>query len=651
MPRPPPRPAPPSLPLLLRHLAGVALACLLAVPCAAAHAADAPSSWTLPVELRAPEGVWPVGDATLEVRPDAAERVVRLTAPSLTLGAGLRVRLQSCVETHVLGSAPVARCETRDVDTRGQAKATRHAAPELSRVVHLATPGAQGWASGQVLVSVLEADGTATPLATSWPADGPQRARLALTRTDAGRAALAPALAARQGEQLHAGTAGGVNNGEADSMCVPAEHPRTDTLPAGIVADPLGADAPAPAEGSVPSGPVRGMVLLVHGGGWYAVGHAALAHMRGEAAVWRGRGWRTVATTYRGCGASAADVLWAVDRMRELHPDLPLCLHGQSAGGHLALLAAALRPDDVDCVVTEGAPTDPEAARTQTAVAYDGSTWAAGTWVRNLMVAAFGAENLAEVTPDPARIRARLLLGMAANDSLVPWAQTTGFRDAVLAARPGAEVTAVRLAAGSVGWMHGSVTAAAKEDFRARAAALAERAIGDRLARLAAAAEPAPEPEPAPRPVPTPAPQPQPEPQPAPAPLPAPVPAPGPEPEPVIAPAPVPAAPAPAAPVPALPVAPRAPGAPKASAAIARPAAVRVSRAGRRLTVALRPTRSGRAVVVLRAGGRRIARVVRTLRRGRTTTVRLRLPARHRRATVRVTGAGLRATRTVRAGR
>jgi acetyl esterase/lipase len=55
-----------------------------------------------------------------------------------------------------------------------------------------------------------------------------------------------------------------------------------------------------------------------------------------------------------------ASVLRSYDRVRARYPGLPVCLYGESAGGHLALLVATARPD-VACVETAGAPTDLEA--------------------------------------------------------------------------------------------------------------------------------------------------------------------------------------------------------------------------------------------------------------------------------------------------
>jgi alpha-beta hydrolase superfamily lysophospholipase len=56
-------------------------------------------------------------------------------------------------------------------------------------------------------------------------------------------------------------------------------------------------------------------------------------------------------------GAAVASVLRSYDKVRARYPGLPVCLYGESAGGHLALLVAAARPD-VACVETAGAPTD-----------------------------------------------------------------------------------------------------------------------------------------------------------------------------------------------------------------------------------------------------------------------------------------------------
>ncbi len=104
-------------------------------------------------------------------------------------------------------------------------------------------------------------------------------------------------------------------------------------------------------------GPVRGVVIGIHGGAWYGVGRELSMTVRDDLERWRRQGWHGVIVDYPKGGASVASVLRSYDRVRARYPGLPVCLYGESAGGHLALLVAAARPD-VACVETAGAPTD-----------------------------------------------------------------------------------------------------------------------------------------------------------------------------------------------------------------------------------------------------------------------------------------------------
>ncbi len=114
--------------------------------------------------------------------------------------------------------------------------------------------------------------------------------------------------------------------------------------------------APAIAD---PAGAVRGTMIMVHAGGW--AGHDeyaqdVLVSRPGE--MFRARGWRTVSLDYEEGTAGLQDVLRAVNsEVARKTSAGPVCLYGESAGGHLALLAAA-RLSSVDCVIALGAPTD-----------------------------------------------------------------------------------------------------------------------------------------------------------------------------------------------------------------------------------------------------------------------------------------------------
>jgi len=110
--------------------------------------------------------------------------------------------------------------------------------------------------------------------------------------------------------------------------------------------------------GAYPRRAPLGWVLVVHGGGWQVVGHAVVTATEPEANFFRRHGWGTYNIDYRPRYRSLADVISAYDILR-LHagPHARICAWGGSAEGQLVLMLAGLRPS-LECVITEGAPTD-----------------------------------------------------------------------------------------------------------------------------------------------------------------------------------------------------------------------------------------------------------------------------------------------------
>lgn len=107
-----------------------------------------------------------------------------------------------------------------------------------------------------------------------------------------------------------------------------------------------------------PDGDAIGVVIVVHGGAWYLVGEDELSNMSGIARRWRDRGWCALNVDYRPLAPSMGDVLTWFDAVRDhVGANVPVGLHGSSAGGHMALMVAVER-DGVNFVVAEGAPTD-----------------------------------------------------------------------------------------------------------------------------------------------------------------------------------------------------------------------------------------------------------------------------------------------------
>ena len=276
------------------------------------------------------------------------------------------------------------------------------------------------------------------------------------------------------------------NTGKPGSPCKSMSQKGPDPGPApDLDSSSLGSIAPAPYEIGAPTNspdrlePVHRVMIFIHGGAWATVGKKAMRGERETAAKWRAAGWQTVSVSYRACKRSVGDVVRFYDLVRaRVGPWVPICLRGQSAGGHLALMVAAKRPG-VACVIALASPTDLRSVRAQGRIEADSGAAPpelreGAARVANLGDAAFGKRNRRARSPVAfaPRIAARLLLATALDDEVIPQGQATALQDAVKAARPGAYVDAMRLDAGSNGFVHGSASAASAHDFDVRAAAL-----------------------------------------------------------------------------------------------------------------------------------------------------------------------------------
>jgi acetyl esterase/lipase len=190
------------------------------------------------------------------------------------------------------------------------------------------------------------------------------------------------------------------NSGLPGSACAGAiDGASRFTAPgAGVTTTGLGADAPAYYEIGAPSGVHKGrapkaIMIVIHPGGWFLVGKEVMSHWaRPMANRWRDAGWQTVNIDYRACGHSIGDVLWFMQRLRFLHPRAVICATGSSAGAHLAMLLATMRPD-LACAISRAGPTDLLALDGQYTYEPNGKLTHAGPrYLSNLAVAAFGAK-------------------------------------------------------------------------------------------------------------------------------------------------------------------------------------------------------------------------------------------------------------------
>ena len=467
-------------------LLAFALAALLAMPAAAAANVPSPASITNPTLTW---GGHNAGNATLAVSYSAAApqdaATATISGPAMTVSAGAYYKITSCVSVHRYGDLPARNCADKLLDGRGKSGTLTSAAPVVSQTVKrppVGSTGAKAWAWGVVQLSMMGSDGKwiTTPIATSWPSAGLSRGGIGI----AAQGATSGSLPATQGVSLddsieRSGPStfqtGGINNGLADSICADAKLPASPR-PADLSTTALGT-MPAYYEVGQPTGAFagrspKGVMLLIHGGYWFVTGQGAAEAMRGDATRWRNRGWLTVNLSYRACGQSLNDVIAFYDRVSARYPTTPICALGSSAGGHLAMMLAGVKPQ-LACAIGQGTPTDLRKAKDE--AAYNSATGTfslikAGRTEYNMGVAAFGLENLSWYSPTSwaPQVRARLLLVSAGDDWIIPYQQTVDMRDAVLASRPSAYVDTARFERGNQPWVHGTISPAGLADYHAR---------------------------------------------------------------------------------------------------------------------------------------------------------------------------------------
>ncbi len=273
------------------------------------------------------------------------------------------------------------------------------------------------------------------------------------------------------------------NSGLPGSTCQPGPVAAPYKAPgAGVTTTGLGSNAPAYYEigsttGAFAGKTPKGIMIVIHGGGWYAVGKELLVGIRPYVDHWRARGWQTVSIDYRGCGQSLGDVFWFMQRIRQMRPNATICAAGMSAGGHLALMLASVRKD-LACVIAMAGPSDLGALSEQTA--YD-PTLTAFTPVRptmlyNVALSAFGGDPATLVFSSPMRyvtnVNARVLLASGELDTIVPTVQNTNYAAALKAAQPNAYVDVALLPFGMQPFVHTGISPAAGDDLNARELAL-----------------------------------------------------------------------------------------------------------------------------------------------------------------------------------
>jgi acetyl esterase/lipase len=409
---------------------------------------------------------------------DAAASATSASGETIGLNDGFVFRLRTCVVYHLSGTPPLSKCSQRTVDTRPNTATVFTHAPTVTLAAQ-PRPTTEPWGYFTAYAEVLYQSGSSWPvIAHSWPSSGLGGAGIAVAPQEQTAGVLPP----NSTVSLDGPFNSAINSGQPDSICTPDVVPYTGgALPPGVTSNhPAFAGAPAYSEVGLPTGAhdgeaPRGIMLIIHGGGWTATGAGAVQSERPDADRWRARGWETVNLTYRPCGLSLTDVLWFYDKARiRFGPAAAIAALGTSAGGHLALLLAANRPG-VYGVVSQAGPTD--LTTIQSEPVFNAATGLFDTtlgsrWVHNLGAAAFGEENLAAFSPAAQATSTlnatRVLQAFSADDAIVPFQQATDLADAMHLANLAAYVDNLQLAAGTLPFAHGRVTEAALQTFHAR---------------------------------------------------------------------------------------------------------------------------------------------------------------------------------------
>ncbi len=205
--------------------------------------------------------------------------------------------------------------------------------------------------------------------------------------------------------------------------------------------------------------PVRGTMLMVHGGGWKDQRGDARRLQASMSLRFRGDGWRVINVDYSPgphpvrSGVDprpmVRDVVAFYDQVRRAYGG-PICAYGESAGGHLAAMLAVERPS-LTCAFLNAAPLDlPSLLRTSSAGA-------------QAVRPTFGTSRsvLYSWSPaklwDPDKILTEVFATSASNDKVVPPQQVQAFAAVVPSADTAVVPGAAAGAADAVGWMHSVV--------------------------------------------------------------------------------------------------------------------------------------------------------------------------------------------------
>jgi poly(3-hydroxybutyrate) depolymerase len=209
-----------------------------------------------------------------------------------------------------------------------------------------------------------------------------------------------------------------------------------------------------------PAGPVRGTMLMLHGGSWMDSRGEARTMLTVASLVFRNAGWRVVNVSYSpgntpsGSGdplSMLRDVVAFYDQIHRAFPG-PICAYGESAGGHLAAMLAIERPS-LRCAILNAAPLDLVTLRHQTTAV--GAASIADTFGTN-------RATLASWSParlwNPQRDATAIFATAASNDQTVPPAQLNALQ-AVDSAVNGQVIAGASPGSAALPYMHSDVDA------------------------------------------------------------------------------------------------------------------------------------------------------------------------------------------------
>ena len=244
----------------------------------------------------------------------------------------------------------------------------------------------------------------------------------------------------------------------------PKPAPAVAPVAAPITADPTGVAA-------------RGTMLMVHAGGW--AGHDAHAQrllMDRPGALLLERGWRVVSVDYEEGAAGLQDVLDAAgSELTRIGDGGPVCIYGESAGAHLALVAAE-RLRAIDCVIGLGTPTDLPLYTQEAATSLDARLKLVASQITRLLgatVDALAPWNPVTLAP---KIRADVLLVREGDDDMISPEHDARFR----AARPTTQFVGLEPGSRSdpsTSFVHGTVSETGRAQYAAAVGSFADRAV------------------------------------------------------------------------------------------------------------------------------------------------------------------------------